>query len=282
ANFRSACSTLIDSDLGYYNIIVCNMLNSMDPLRLRENGVDDIVVSAFALMTVNNDNPDNWDLSKLPANTCTDAACEAHYNSIFRRTYDFTAFDGAVPPARRIGSGFQSVVVGRYPTNANECTVDTNNNILDYNTGFERDPFDFIADATNPNGNFSYTPALPMELAGADFGTREYQRGFAWFGQHRVDNPNVMCWGSEWDLAEVEALVNLPNFPLNNQQERSYLPPSYGLVIVEIFWQHDLLLQFPFFSPVLNVLGAQPTISVWAAFPAPGAEPNLSFQIPPE
>ncbi|PJF20421.1 MAG: hypothetical protein CUN56_16260, partial [Phototrophicales bacterium] len=137
-----------------YNIIVCNMLNSMDPLRLRENGVDDIVVSAFALMTVNNDNPDNWDLSKLPANTCTDAACEAHYNSIFRRTYDFTAFDGAVPPSRRIGAGFQSVVVGRYPTNANECTVDTNNNILDYNTGFERDPFDYIADANNPY-NFS-------------------------------------------------------------------------------------------------------------------------------
>ena len=76
--------------------------------------------------------------------------------------------------------------------------------------------------------------------------------------------------------------MNLPSFGLNNPQ-REFLP-SQGMVITEIFWEHELFLgedEFPVFSPVVKALGTRfTTLTTWAAFPAPGAEPNISFVNP--
>jgi hypothetical protein len=88
--------------------------------------------------------------------------------------------------------------------------------------------------------------------------------------------------------------VNLPNFnmqvevpgsnPNDAQREagtRSVLP-SQGIVLVELFWQHQMLLQLPVFNPVYDILGGtgSTTISVWAAFPLPSVEPFIIFPAP--
>jgi hypothetical protein len=74
----------------------------------------------------------------------------------------------------------------------------------------------------------------------------------------------------------TDPLTGENSFSLNAEQ-RKFLPEKQGLVLVEMFWKHDLLLAFPVFSPVYNVLGENATLSVWAAFPAPGAEPFIKF-----
>jgi hypothetical protein len=51
-----------------------------------------------------------------------------------------------------------------------------------------------------------------------------------------------------------------------------------GVVLVEIFWEHELLLDIPGFNPVLNFFnGRETTINVWTAFPAPDVAPELEF-----
>jgi len=65
-------------------------------------------------------------------------------------------------------------------------------------------------------------------------------------------------------------------------EQRRHIP-SNGLVLVEMFWGHTPLLNFPGLYPLLQFLqgNAQDvTISVWAAFPAPAVEPNVVFQLP--
>ncbi|MBK8031963.1 MAG: hypothetical protein IPK17_21275 [Chloroflexi bacterium] len=48
--------------------------------------------------------------------------------------------------------------------------------------------------------------------------------------------------------------------------------------MVEMFWQHRLLLNIPVLSPVFVAIGSErATISVWAAFPLPAVEPFISF-----
>jgi hypothetical protein len=49
--------------------------------------------------------------------------------------------------------------------------------------------------------------------------------------------------------------------------------PNQGIVIVEMHWQHRLLLNLPFFT----ALGDLPVINVWAAFPLPTVEPYIVF-----
>lgn len=56
--------------------------------------------------------------------------------------------------------------------------------------------------------------------------------------------------------------------------------PDQGMVLVEIFWQHDLLLDLPGFSPVFNIVGGDSTvINVWSAFPVPAANPSIDFDL---
>jgi hypothetical protein len=275
--FRNGCVSTSEADYGFFNLIVCNMLRSMDPLELRQ-GIDprkageaipfdrfwpdDIVVSAFALQAVHNTDDVN-----------------------------FAAFGDTGRPA-----GTRIYVVGRYPTNANECNVDSLDNVIIPPP--ERDPFDYIRDGGPTEDPFA-SNLVYLELAiwddttaqiitGMDPSTvKEYQRGFAWYGQHKVEqdawNPvEVDCIGSQWTIDRVEQLMNLPSFGLSDPQ-REFLP-SQGMVLTEIFWEHELFLgddEFPVFSPVVKALGTRfTTLTTWAAFPAPGAEPNISFVNP--
>src|SRR5829696_2161657 len=73
----------------FYTEVICTMITTMDPLELNyQNGVDDIIVSAFAMQQVQ----DGGYLAPYPGR----------------------AIDSDDP---------QVVVAGRYPTNANECNL---------------------------------------------------------------------------------------------------------------------------------------------------------------
>lgn len=132
----------------------------------------------------------------------------------------------------------------------------------------------------------------------------------------------LTCLGSEWDDERVVQLLSLTRFldpgledesdaicappdgpgpgpacddlkaaaQARNQdrleiadEQRSYMP-SQGLVLVEMYWDHTLLLNFPFMYPIVTIFGGGAqniVISVWAAFPAPTVEPNIVFGLAP-
>ncbi len=248
---------------GFYSILSCIMLNSMAPLEFHSRTynqgsivdpyhtppadgrpeVDDIVISVFSLQLV--------DPLEVPA-------------SIKPNLQQVSAALTDKP---------QVIVVGRYPTNANECNSGPNQD--------PRDPFDYIKDSKR---NFSYDasvdPSLEinrnyLELEGYDGGS-ETQRGFDLTGRHVISNSGGACYGSEWSIGQVQDLVNLPNFSLIKTEERARLA-SQGMVLVEMFWRHYLLLKNPVFNPVFTILGDQTIISVWSAFPVPAAEPRIKF-----
>lgn len=247
--------------IGFYNFIGCVMFRSSDPLFPRK-GVDendepypdDMIVSAFAVQAIT---------------------------------------PGEVPPSMRDKIDWplddtqpQNVVVGRYPSNANECSA----------TG-ERDPFNYIDNVDPPDpdsmtvtvttetGTENRTiylelvdntdPADP-QLFGYDEASED-QVGFVWFGQHT--NEETGCLGSDWTVRDVEQLINLQAFNLSSGQ-RVYVP-SQGLILVEMHWRHETLSQFlglsPLLSPVFAILGEDATISVWAVFPLPTVEPRIKF-----
>jgi hypothetical protein len=274
--------------IGFYNFLACIMIRSMDPLPFRDpvneilaaaspnsppappaNGIDDIVISAFAVQTV------------IP-NTLGALANQVDWPL---NDEDVVAFD--TPRSADIP---QTIVVGRYPSGANECEE-----IL------ERDPFDWIQDGELTsamwNGQEYFlelraltrqgTPVEPPQLRGYDTGRDENQRGFTWNGQHLVSGTEN-CIGSEWSIKRVERLVNLQGFNLHEGSEfwgggndlRPYVP-SQGIILVELHWQHHTLSQYvglgAALSPVFAILGEETTISVWSAFPLPTVEPRIRF-----
>jgi hypothetical protein len=235
---------------GFYNLIACTVVNSMDPLTLDNptdplQGDDDLVVSAFSLQMFT----------------------PSVVGATFPRELDNSTFRN------------QMRVVGRYPSNANEC-------ISPAGVSSEvRDPFD-----TDDDNLFD-----PWELTGWDNNpasatSYENQRGFTWHGHHEITGiPG--CYGSEWTVEEIETAFNLTLLGALNDDQRSNIP-SQGVVLVEIFWQHEMLVQFPLFNPAFNALqdacpGGRPApgdppcnrtiISVWAAFPIPSLEPAIRF-----
>jgi hypothetical protein len=257
---------------GFFNNVACTMVASMEPLSLNpENGVDDIVVSAFSLEMV-----------------------------------DPATYPGSLGAHRPVsGDVPQVVVVGRYPTNGNECdAVETASGTEIYTDSMDlRDPFDFNENLRTDRYSASFDPALNVypfiwnghysELSGFDVDQNnpdlnEKQVGFSWLGQHRVTIPNAdgstrqtLCLGSQFTISDVEKLVNLTNYvPTANVAERRNLP-GLGLVLVEIHWEHEMLLQLPVFNPVFDIMssdGEPPKIYVWAAFPLPAADPTIIFQ----
>jgi hypothetical protein len=86
--------------------------------------------------------------------------------------------------------------------------------------------------------------------------------------------------------------VNLPQFipdGSSDEETRKAYFPSLGIAIVEIYWEHTLLLEsFPLlsseWSPVYQAMGGDDpnstadVVYAWAAFPAPSAEPRLAFK----
>lgn len=274
-------------NLGFYNFIACLMSNSVRPLELREdNDVDDMVISVFALQAIDpRPEQDDFNTSdSIPPLPGDDVVLGAFLS------------DGVTPrPAGR-----HMVVVGRYPASANECTVAPGGGTV----SLERDPFDYIVDNTINSRTLSVDGVdieVPLELVrnpndapGSWVGFMdsgpEQQRGFVWFGNHLVSNASVECYGSEWDIARIEKLFNLEALGLttgapdvdgdgipDDRAQRANLP-NQGVVLVEIFWQHELVLKIPFFSPIFDILGDRTIISVWAAFPVPSIEPNIRYR----
>jgi hypothetical protein len=276
-NVRQCSPANLSQFGGFYNIIICTMLDSMDPLELRgDNDIDDIVVSVFAVQTVLND----------PAGD-----------------YDFETSYAPLVDIDEYEPGYIPVVVGRWPTVANECNVLAD----DSQWPIFRDPFDFINDGLL---TINTSTSLPIELAREVSGSwltvgqdddREQQIGFAWRGQHKLDPITVNysdgssqtfevdCWGSEWTSQEIQELMKVEPFDMSADELAAnpgidtgedlglYLP-NEGVVLVEMWWQHDLLLNLPVYSPVLEALGDDnTTLYVWAAFPVPSVEPSIVF-----
>jgi hypothetical protein len=209
------CDSAVQSDFGFYKLITCVMLRSLDPLEIDDsNDVDDIVVSVFSIQT--------FEASEIPSGL-------------------------PITP-------YYATVVGRYPSNANECSPSG-----------QRDPFDFYNLGSVSIGEFAQFYDTSLET----------QVGFVWLGQHEIEG-SASCIGSEFTSQDIEDLFNLNTFGTMNNERRGLLP-NQGVVLVEMFWEHTLLLQFPAFSPVFNVLGDRTTIRVWAAFPVPSVEPRIRF-----
>lgn len=247
----------------FYGLLSCVMLQGMSPLvfhgpsypgdtKYTANGIDDIVISAFSLQLVNPTDMTGADYAG--------------------KNYKAQLAQMSTVPA----DSPQVLVIGRYPTNANECTY---NNAGNY-AAVERDPFDYIKNDTALDFIEKSGSRLYLELEGYDAnssGTPESQRGFVWSGQHKISDSGGKCYGSEWSIDEVQQLVNLPTFGTLNTAQRAQLA-SQGMVLVEMFWQHSLLLRNPVFNPVFTIMGNNTTISVWSAFPLPAVEPRIKFK----
>lgn len=252
----TGCSNLV---LGFYTDVVCRMLISLPNMRNRlptrldpYNHVDDIIISAFSVEIM-----------------------EADYTN---------------PAARPIVADLpQLLVVGRYPTNVNECHL-APDFTLDVDAFDVRDPFDFNVNnqldtrdtelvATNTafydfNANFSEINGF--DLAPLSTATAERQVGFQWYGNHEI--PGTGCIGSEWDIARIEEILNLPNYDLTDPAERRMIP-SQGLVLVEVYWEHEMLLEIPVLSPVFEAFerDGKPDLHLWAMFPLPTVDPFIEF-----
>ncbi len=250
------------SQIGFYNFLGCIMTRSMDPLEFHvgnhpESGdpyPDDIIISAFSVRAIDN-----------PASL--DPGVRADIDWPFAKSQ--VVIDTTVNT-----NSPQVLVVGRFPSNVNECT----------STG-ERDPFDYIEDGALTEITVGTRTHILEMYREEDDGTpigymdsdAENQRGFVWSGQYT--DPATGCRGSEWGIGEVERLINLQGFRLD-AAERTYVP-SQGIILVEMHWHHETLSQFiglaPVLSPVFAILGTETVISVWAAFPLPTVEPRLNF-----
>lgn len=161
--------------------------------------------------------------------------------------------------------------------------------------------------------NNGYDP-YPTSLIDDDLNDHlEVQRGFSVTGQHRVENTLVLdggggpvefaqvCWGSEKTVywmqdqlyggeflmspEEIAAMrlevgagfctVEVAPGVFEDCDQREYLANN-GVILVEMYWQHQLLLDIPVFSPIYNALDDdQTTVHVWSAFPAPSVVPEL-------
>jgi hypothetical protein len=278
---------------GFYNSIACVMRQQMDPLVLSpDNGVDDIVISAFSLQAINPSTLPGTSFYQFPTGSV------ASQNPMAQIT---PSLDSAMQ------NNNQVIVVGRYPSNANECTV----NALGDPVELERDPFDYFQDSRrnyqliNPaladsedNRNFvelegydspSYAPYIETDpLEAQPSPVRERQRGWVFFSQHGISDlidpvsSAKNCFGSEWSIREIQELFNITSFIIGTdatkrEQEQARIP-SQGMVMVEMFWQHELLLKNPIFNPVWTILGDNTTVSVWAAFPLPATEPRINIE----
>ncbi|MBK8021338.1 MAG: pilus assembly protein [Chloroflexi bacterium] len=243
----------------FYNEVVCTMLVSLEPLTLKqENNIDDIIVTGYSVENVDPRDFSGW----LPADR---------------------PLTGDVP---------QLVVVGRYPPEANECDVtESAPGVYSVTPRESRDPFDLNdngwydvqetvknidgANDFTEHGELAYLDPVAGSLAAA-----EKQVGFTLFGNHRI--PGTRCTGSEWTMRQVENLVNLPQYAIDDLDARTMIP-GMGIALVEMYWEHEMLLKIPVLSPVFTAVGnseGKMVIYVWAAFPLPAVEPFIIFPEP--
>ncbi|MBI5930170.1 MAG: pilus assembly protein [Chloroflexi bacterium] len=137
-------------------------------------------------------------------------------------------------------------VVGRLPSRSNECTS-----------------------ADEPYNPLYYDPAyVPTER---DSGSDEHRLGYFFRGNH-ITSFDSNCRGSEFRTSDIEAMLN--RTLLDDTGAALTLPEARemgagGMVLVEIFWQHEQLLGIPFFTFMQD----QFEIHVWSLFPNTAAEP---------
>ncbi|MEO0563134.1 MAG: hypothetical protein AAF125_13580, partial [Chloroflexota bacterium] len=147
----------------------------------------------------------------------------------------------------------------------NECATDG------------RDPFDINNNGQLDNIEVDETRQLILDegFELVDASTNEGRRGFALTGRWERE---VGCAGSEWSIYRMERLVNLRGIGLDDE-EMQQLPDQQALALVEIAWNHQLLLAVPGFSAMFDILGGEQGsyIYVWAAFPTPSAEFNMNL-----
>lgn len=256
---QSACNAQFTDRL-FYNEVICTMLISLDPLVLdRDNDIDDIIVTGYSIEMVNAYAHPNW----LPA--------------------------AARPIAADVP---QLVVAGRYPTIANECdVVETAPGTYTVAAREPRDPFDFNMNGYQDDGSTPLTvdnsndfeELAGMDSIGTTFLNAEKQVGFSLYGNHKI--PGTLCVGSEWTMREIETLMNISEYenaadPAPERIAARAMMPGQGMVMVEMYWEHEMLLKIPVLSPVFTAVGnaeGKMVINVWAAFPLPAVEPYIIF-----
>ncbi len=258
---------------GFYEAIACLALDSMSPLNMEvdadldgeaddvQNNNNDIIISVFSTNVI----PDPAILTGQ-AKTNSESIGD---NRPFRDSSQSEDFRDSAPDGNP--NAPQIMVTGRYPANANECPGDDH-----------RDPFDL-----NGNGSFDdfekdtvrqgildsdQTHTALMDNGGLSV---DGQRGFAYTGRWLNRSG---CFGSEFSIRDIEAIINLRGIGLDTE-EMGQLPTSQAFALVEVAWNHQLLLNFPGFSPVFDILGGEggAYIFVWAAFPVPSAEFNMNL-----
>jgi hypothetical protein len=146
------------------------------------------------------------------------------------------------------GSGPHAVVTGRFPSKSNECDDDS------------RDPFDPPFLSAGDQDPFRFD-------AGVDG-----QRGYLFRGNHITESG---CRGSEFDVDEIEEIINRTMLdesgdPITAIEAESI--PNYAIVLVEIYWTHQQLLNLPFFTWIGNPI----PMTVWSFFPVSAAEPTAT------
>src|SRR5690554_5500083 len=155
-------------------------------------------------------------------------------------------------------------ISGRLPARANECE-----------NSDSRDPFDWhgpMGPASPPDGVATGTYEGKGDDAGKWDPDVENVRGYVFRGNHRTDyGGSKPCLGSEFSVDEVQRILNFEGDP--DRIRKIQQATNYGLVLVEMFWEHTQLLGLPWFR--LGPLEETSTIHVWTFFPVSAAEPDI-------
>jgi len=280
ANYYSAPGPVRDcaNNEGFYEAVVCLALDSMFPLALNPDddpaNLDDIVVSVFSTNAI--PDPSNPELTSDEVDNINDIGNNRPFkdpgqDADFLNSAPIDASDNPNPDATQI------MVTGRYPAMANECAND-HRDPFDLNGSGDLEPFELDSvreQIREADPDDDGTPDNPLMDASDDEG----RRGFALTGRWTTNNPAVAgCSGSEWNIRRMESLINLRGIGLTDE-EMLQVPDEQAFALVEIMWNHQLLLAVPGFSPFFDILGGEngSYIYVWAAFPIPSAEFNLNL-----
>lgn len=158
-----------------------------------------------------------------------------------------------------------------------ERVMNLPNFLAPYDIPLPPDPTTF-----SPFNEATYGPVL--DAWAEEIAERELE-DFVTFPPNRADYADdsdwqdaLQVWRDGDPINDIEGLADL-----NDQwSERRRQLPTSGVILVEMHWGHNLLLNFPFLEPIITMFGDSQriSISVWAAFPGPVVEPNFTYGIP--
>ncbi len=142
----------------------------------------------------------------------------------------------------------EAVVTGRFPSQSNECSDDS------------RDPFAPPFLPESERDPFRYETSV------------DDQRGYLFRGNYFTESG---CRGSDFTITEIEDTINRTMLddsgdPITDIEIGNI--PNYAIVLVEIHWSHQQLLNLPFFTWIGNPI----PMNVWSFFPVSAAEPTAT------